>query len=357
MSGDGRPDTAWTSASVPPLRAASVLLANTANRPSSAQHDFRRKMISLGAFLKEDSNGSLPRRSPSSVSPPSPATPGGQKKLPPLTADGAATGPVPAADASSPSPRVLAPSLGAPSSVAGPSDETGREARLLQAGATSDIGRPSKRVILRSRLKQVQGQQAMEERQQAVAVHGAARAEYKESAAQGNMDECVEALSRSIAVNSKCDVLHRTRADCHARLGASERALADAQRAASLNPLSSKNFFALGRIFQQRHAMEKAAAEKAAAAKGVDERASASASASAAAAAAAVESHSDSTPPTHSTLPPLSPRSPRSPRSPQGRAPRQQAGLAPQAGRVPPLALPGRSKDLADSGACIMYVH
>ena len=236
---------------------------------------------------------------------------------------------------------MLVPLLNAPSSVAGPSDEAGREARLLQAGATSGPGRPRKGGVLRARLQQVQSEQAMEERQRAAAVHGAARAEYRESAAQGNMDECVEALSRSIAVNSKCDVLHRTRADCHARLGASERALADAQRAASLNPLSSKNFFALGRMLQQRHAVEKAAAEKAAAAKGVEERA--------AAAAAAAEPHSNSMPPTHSTSSLSSPRSPRSPRSPQGGAPRPQ-------GRVPPPP-PTSSKDLADSGVCITYTE
>ena len=134
-------------------------------------------------------------------------------------------------------------------------------------------------------MKQVQDQQATEERQRAVAVHDAARAAYRESAARGNMDECVEALTRSIAVNSKSDVLHRARADCHARLGASERALADAQRAASLNPLSSKNFFALGRMLQQKHAVEKEAAEKAAAAMGVEERAAAAAAAAAEAAA------------------------------------------------------------------------
>ena len=132
---------------------------------------------------------------------------------------------MPAEASSPPSPRVLAPSLGAPSSVAGSSGEAGREARLLQAGATSGPGRPSKGGILRSRLKQVQDQQAREERQRAVAVHDAARAAYRESAARGNMDECVEALTRSIAVNSKSDVLHRARADCHARLGASERCL------------------------------------------------------------------------------------------------------------------------------------
>ena len=119
---------------------------------------------------------------------------------------------MPAEASSPPSPRVLAPSLGAPSSVAGPSGEAGREAHLLQAGATSGPGRPSKGGILRSRLKQVQDQQAREERQRAVAVHDAARAAYRESAARGNMDECVEALTRSIAVNSKSDVLHRYRA-------------------------------------------------------------------------------------------------------------------------------------------------
>ena len=55
--------------------------------------------------------------------------------------------------------------------------------------------------------------QAREERQRAAAVHSAAKAEFKESAnklfsceesaRQGNLEQCVEALSRSIAVNSK----------------------------------------------------------------------------------------------------------------------------------------------------------
>ena len=407
MSDDGsRPGTAWTSqsTSAPPLRASGVRLATTAERPSSAA-----ERSSLGAFLDEDtyySHQAASRPPHGSFSPYSPATPGGKQKLPPLSEDGAATGrlgyapewsPVPpstasTAEGSSPwSPRVLAPLLGAPSSVAGPSDEAGREARLLQAGATSGPGVPRKGGVLRARLKQAQSQQAMEERQRAAAVHGAAKAEFRESAAQGNMDECVEALSRSIAVNSKCDVLHRARADCHAQLGAAERALADAQRAVSLNPVGSRNFFALGRMLQQKHAVEKAATDKgveeraaaittrpsggdyyswAAAAKGVEERAATAAAAAAAAAAAELRS----TPPTRSTLSsPRSPRSPHSlphslphsphssphsphslphsPHSPQGRAPRPQGQGQ---GRVPPPP-PTSSKDLADSGAA--YLH
>ena len=201
MSDDGsRPGTAWTShsTSVPPLRASGLFLATTAERPSSAAEP------SSGAYLTEDTNAvadalrsdwplDVMRSRPphGSVSPP--ATLGGKKKLPPLADDGAAIGrlryapewtPVPlttasAAEGSSPrSPRMLAPLLGAPSSVAGPSDEAGRDARLLQAeGATCGPGRPRKGGLLRARLKQVQSQQAIEERQRAAAMQRAAKAD------------------------------------------------------------------------------------------------------------------------------------------------------------------------------------
>ena len=49
-----------------------------------------------------------------------------------------------------------------------------------------------------------------------------------------------------------CDVLHRYRSSCHAKRGAPECALADAQRAAALNPRGSQCHWRVARVLEQQ---------------------------------------------------------------------------------------------------------
>ena len=92
-------------------------------------------------------------------------------------------------------------------------------------------------------------------RQRAVKQHQVAKQGANEAWAERRFADCIANLSQSLDVSSRCDVLHRYRANCHSRLGSHAMALSDARHAVALNPKGSSNLFVAARALQHSAAM------------------------------------------------------------------------------------------------------
>ena len=94
------------------------------------------------------------------------------------------------------------------------------------------------------------GRMRVKVRQRAVKQHQLAKQGANEAWAELRLADCIAHLSQSLDVDSRCDVLHRYRANCHSRLGSHAMALSDARHAVALNPKGSSNLFVAARALQ-----------------------------------------------------------------------------------------------------------
>ena len=125
-------------------------------------------------------------------------TSSGKKKLAPLAHEQQATTSPAVTDPGPSSPKALEP---LPAALTPPEEGSSSASSVRRAGGWA--------TRLRDVNSKAQEIEAREEMRRALETHSAARRQAKECYQQGMYEECVEALSRSIAVNSRCDVLYR----------------------------------------------------------------------------------------------------------------------------------------------------